>query len=374
MYNRILKRPMFKMGGRSYQAQGTGITSGLDTPKRGLVDGPGGYAGRTLEEIAADKIKVTEPRVSDGMKVIRSFGEYANPYKADGTAKTSGEMGYDQANRITSERDADYSLEKAAELSVLENEEAKILSDMERDANQTDKLEQITAEANSKKFELEIQLKQVDNYYAGTLAQLEARLIQATTEADKKIVQDVIDQTKRKIAREKKDIASRKQPEMSLKNKIDSLAIKIYEASQKNASKLKPGLTLAEAKEQATTFYTTKKASGGRVGYNMGTGMDGAQPMQASMNVEETISTPNETVIEDVSMTDTAEKVPTINMPFPEFREKLPAEISDDIAELIYYNQDAFNDFSEINDQSQVYEFNNKYQVNLVLPMNTEMV
>jgi len=374
MYNRILKRPMFKMGGRSYQAQGTGITSGLDTPKRGLVDGPGGYAGRTLEEIAADKIKVTEPRVSDGMKVIRSFGEYANPYKADGTAKTSGEMGYDQANRITSERDADYSLEKAAELSVLENEEAKILSDMERDANQTDKLEQITAEANSKKFELEIQLKQVDNYYAGTLAQLEARLIQATTEADKEIVQDAIDQTKRKIAQEKKDIASRKQPEMSLKNKIDSLAIKIYEASQKNASKLKPGLTLAEAKEQATTFYTTKKASGGRVGYNMGTGMDGAQPMQASMNVEETISTPNETVIEDVSMTDTAEKVPTINMPFPEFREKLPAEISDDIAELIYYNQDAFNDFSEINDQSQVYEFNNKYQVNLVLPMNTEMV
>ena len=374
MYNRILKRPMFKMGGRSYQAQGTGITSGLDTPKRGLVDGPGGYAGRTLEEIAADKIKVTEPRVSDGMKVIRSFGEYANPYKADGTAKTSGEMGYDQANRITSERDADYSLEKAAELSVLENEEAKILSDMERDANQTDKLEQITAEANSKKFELEIQLKQVDNYYAGTLAQLEARLIQATTEADKEIVQDAIDQTKRKIAQEKKDIASRKQPEMSLKNKIDSLAIKIYEASQKNASKLKPGLTLAEAKEQATTFYTTKKASGGRVGYNMGTGMDGAQPMQASMNVEETISTPNETVVEDVSMTDTAEKVPTINMPFPEFREKLPAEISDDIAELIYYNQDAFNDFSEINDQSQVYEFNNKYQVNLVLPMNTEMV
>jgi len=374
MYNRILKRPMFKMGGRTYQAQGTGITSGLDTPKRGLVDGPGGYAGRTLEEIAADKIAVTTPRVSDNMKILRSFSEYADPYNERGEALTSGQLGKRQADRITLERDADYSLEKAAELSVLENEEAKILSDMERDANQTDKLEQITAEANSKKFELEIQLKQVDNYYAGTLAQLEARLIQATTEADKQIVQDAIDQTKRKIAQEKKDIASRKQPEMSLKNKIDSLAIKIYEASQKNASKLKPGLTLAEAKEQATTFYTTKKASGGRVGYNMGTGMDGAQPMQASMNVEETISTPNETVIEDVSMTDTAEKVPTINMPFPEFREKLPAEISDDIAELIYYNQDAFNDFSEINDQSQVYEFNNKYQVNLVLPMNTEMV
>ena len=371
MYNRILKRPMFNMGGRTYQAQGTGITSGLDTPKRGLVDGPGGYAGRTLEEIAADKIKVTEPRVSDGMKVIRSFGEYANPYKADGTAKTSGEMGYDQANRITSERDADYSLEKAAELSVLENEEAKILSDMERDANQTDKLEQITAEANSKKFELEIQLKQVDNYYAGTLAQLEARLIQATTEADKEIVQDAIDQTKRKIAQEKKDIASRKQPGLSLKEKIINLATKLLEADSKKG--ISSTMTIEDAMETATKIFTGK-ATGGRVGYNMGTGMEGAQPMQASMNMAETISTPNETITEDVSMTDTAEKVPTINMPYEEFRNKLPAEISDDIATLMYYNQDAFNDFAAITDQSSVYEFNNKYQVNLVLPMNTEMV
>ena len=47
--NRTLKRPMFRMGGAA-----DGITSGLDTPKRGLVDGPGGYAGeKTLEEIAS---------------------------------------------------------------------------------------------------------------------------------------------------------------------------------------------------------------------------------------------------------------------------------------------------------------------------------
>ena len=49
--------------------------------------------------------------------------------------------------------------------------------------------------------------------------------------------------------------------------------------------------------------------------------MDGAQPMEASMNIEETISKPNETITEDISMTDTAGKVPTINMPYAEFRE-----------------------------------------------------
>jgi hypothetical protein len=37
--SRILRRPMFKNGGKA-----EGITSGLDTPKRGLVDGPGKYS------------------------------------------------------------------------------------------------------------------------------------------------------------------------------------------------------------------------------------------------------------------------------------------------------------------------------------------
>ncbi len=39
MYNRILKRPMFKRGGSSYEAQGTGITSGLDQPRRRYDEG-----------------------------------------------------------------------------------------------------------------------------------------------------------------------------------------------------------------------------------------------------------------------------------------------------------------------------------------------
>ena len=38
--NRTLRRPMFRKGGSA-----EGITSGLDKPKRGLVDEPGGYAG-----------------------------------------------------------------------------------------------------------------------------------------------------------------------------------------------------------------------------------------------------------------------------------------------------------------------------------------
>ena len=43
--NRTLRRPMFRMGGSA-----EGITSGLQAPKRGRVDGPGSYAGKTTKE------------------------------------------------------------------------------------------------------------------------------------------------------------------------------------------------------------------------------------------------------------------------------------------------------------------------------------
>ena len=40
----VLNRKLFNRGG-TVSSRGVGITSGLDTPKRGLVDGPGSYSG-----------------------------------------------------------------------------------------------------------------------------------------------------------------------------------------------------------------------------------------------------------------------------------------------------------------------------------------
>ena len=52
MYNRTLNRPMFRRGGRA----GGGIMTGVETPKRGYVDGPGSYAGdeKQVESITRD--------------------------------------------------------------------------------------------------------------------------------------------------------------------------------------------------------------------------------------------------------------------------------------------------------------------------------
>ena len=46
MYNRILNRPMFKLGGKTNDAQGTGITSGLDVPRQGYAEN--GFVEKTF--------------------------------------------------------------------------------------------------------------------------------------------------------------------------------------------------------------------------------------------------------------------------------------------------------------------------------------
>jgi hypothetical protein len=56
--SRILRRPMFR-GGR-VDSRGTGITSGLDKPKRGYVNETGSYAGE-------------EEEISDYMKTMKKL-------------------------------------------------------------------------------------------------------------------------------------------------------------------------------------------------------------------------------------------------------------------------------------------------------------
>ena len=53
---------------------------------------------------------------------------------------------------------------------------------------------------------------------------------------------------------------------------------------------------------------------------------------------------------------------------FDQMRARLPAEITDDIIELMVNSAEALEDFAMISDQSQVDQFNKKYSVNLVLP------
>ena len=68
----------------------------------------------------------------------------------------------------------------------------------------------------------------------------------------------------------------------------------------------------------------------------------------------------------DVEM-QTNEGVPMV-MTYDQLRAKLPEFITDDIVKLIAYSPPAFKDFASIETQQDVEEFNDKYDVNLVLP------
>ena len=56
--SRTLSRPMFKLGGST-----SGITSGLDKPKRGRVDEPGSYSHMSDEDLA--RYAASSQRVAD---------------------------------------------------------------------------------------------------------------------------------------------------------------------------------------------------------------------------------------------------------------------------------------------------------------------
>jgi len=111
-------------------------------------------------------------------------------------------------------------------------------------------------------------------------------------------------------------------------------------------------------------------SSGGRVGFQEGTpdptlpqpkpkGPMDDRKVENLMRAAPALENPGE--VKQMAMKD--EDV------FAALRRRLPQEITDDVVRLIAYNPEAFADFADISDQSDVDSFNEKYNVQLVLPV-----
>jgi len=124
MYNRILKRPMFKRGGPSYQAQGTGITSPFDTPRKQY------QFGTSWEEIQENIRKSTADNTTTMQDVAQGFGYLGSPYKEDGSAKTIGEMLHEGAQSVRGSRAEREKTAQAGELAAQEVGVEKLKSDL----------------------------------------------------------------------------------------------------------------------------------------------------------------------------------------------------------------------------------------------------
>ena len=126
------------------------------------------------------------------------------------------------------------------------------------------------------------------------------------------------------------------------------------------------GMTYEEAFLAAIKFYEgifskmgEEKAEGGRIGYqNAGSVMPNAMPsaMPAAMQTQ----APGPT---DQGQDDTVQ-----DLSFEELRARLPQEITNDIVKLLSESKQALVDFANIRTQQDVNAFNQKYDVNLVVP------
>ena len=126
---------MFKRGGSSYEAQGTGITSPYDTPRRGYAHGV------TQEEINERRANLYQDPRSDWSYAAEGFSSLANPYKKSGEAKTIGEMLYEGAHDVRGSKAEGRGLEQAAELANIQSDEDILRSEekFERDKDLIDR-------------------------------------------------------------------------------------------------------------------------------------------------------------------------------------------------------------------------------------------
>ena len=100
-----------------------------------------------------------------------------------------------------------------------------------------------------------------------------------------------------------------------------------------------------------------ESAKGGRIGYqNAGAVMPNAMPsaMPAAMQAPRTMDQGQDDTVQDLS--------------FEELRARLPQEITNDIVKLLSESKQALVDFANIRTQQDVNAFNQKYDVNLVVP------
>ena len=388
MYNRILKRPMFRRGGSSYEAQGTGITSGLDQPRRRYE---GGEFGKLVETAKTANVLPPDTHNQGFMRGAATAGAFDpnNP-------RTIGQMIYDASTAKDKYIDP---LEAAKKARDIELENAPI--------TQAGKIEQIESEYGFKK-EIEnlknknttqkhfMELKKgerLNEIIGKDLPAAIAELDKAITAEEKAAAQAKIDGLKGEqntLERENKMLQSVSDDEWfrqrtyvetkmleetmaDLKEKYDNGEIteadwKIHN-SPHGQKKIKENLNQQEIFQRTVTFILKTKTynTGGRVG--LANSYPGTVE-QASMT--ETVDTPQGDM--SVSETETINQAPgdgqqgPARLTFTELRARLPQEITDSVVQLLATSDEALLKFANIRTQQDVDQFNQTYQVDLILP------
>jgi hypothetical protein len=334
MKSRILKRPMFRMGGST-----EGILSGLDTPK--LEASRTGYQEGDLvsdvrdmfprfQELRRELIDKERGRGAPGSvsNFLTGFG--LNLLSQPGgsnifqTAAKAAQTPYQQfVSARQREQDLDTARDEALFGDTLDAarriREAKIEGEGGGDRLNVEVEQEIVGNLQEKQKELQDKLKELDKPQTGSDIDIEER--QPGIDAAKKDIQRQIDNNKIK-----QELITGAQKDPVASAILKGIANGIFTFDQYEEYK-KTGKVPREG-----------SAEGGRIGYQAG------------------------------SMVEAPTRSEVANLDFSTLRSRLPKEIGDDIVKLIADSGEALTDFANIRTQQDVDDFNQRYKVDLVLP------
>jgi len=373
--NRILKRPMFRKGGST-----NGIMTGLDTPKRGLVDGPGGYAGQQNAISKEDYLKdwatakeigqeIYPKEKTDINKFLINFGlDLMSRSPQGGFLSTAASAAKGPTQQLYQDIETQKAGKRALDTSLfgtLIGARADILGGGAKAYGKEIGLKNMQTAVTKLRTAYDEYLKGnksfdeirplitdtaivLKNYGVDREAQLKGFLDPSSDfyqNEVRRIAQDLISKNPKYQSEEGMALATEE-------------AKKIY--SERYVQELFSVITGQDFEQyvEEEDEELEEKAKGGRIGYqNAGPVMPSAMP--SNMTAPGIMSQAPQSM-------DQGPTEPSIS--YDELRARLPSEITDDIVRLISESPQALEDFATIQTQQDVNNFNTKYGVNLTLP------
>jgi len=350
MANRVLRRPMFRMGGSpnfEFQEKTSGILSGLDGPKTnasrtGYDDG--GFAKlieaqdrASKEYLGEDDYKASAGMPGSASSALMNFGLNLLAQPGGNLVGAIGKAGSPVLRQFQAARESERLDKRKAE-----RDRKRDVLDRAADIFEA----QIDAkgEAGSNRFAFEAtqetmkKLQNDEKEINAKIAELEKKQSEGTI-TDEEIL--ILEDTKTNKANNEE-----LQVLITKEKKTDPVAAAILKGVANGVFTFEDYKVYKETGE-----YPKGMKDGGRAGYQIG----------------------GEVVEEVASMTETAPASPvaqnqTQDLTYDELRSRLPREITDDVVTLIATSKAALADFANIQTQRDVDNFNQMYNVNLVLP------
>ena len=374
---RVMKRPMFRMGGTT--SGGTGITSGLDTPRQNYKSagsvlsisdamsmGSSDIFNKALVPAMLNREKNFKSAMSiPKLQAVGSIASNVLPNIERGGLKgivdilkdpntiNAAIQGLSQTKSLELERDK----QQLADLGAIFKGKSAIES---QEFDQEYKTETLSIAKQKALIKSATQLRVDAGEQSRQLLKVNEGSVSNMSEEDKILYYDL------------RETAAGELTPAKANQKAVLIVAAENEAQKKSELNLGgsgKGMSDVEMQERidfltqlliGTTTQRTDEAEGGRINKQMGGGFDMGQ---------EQVMPAAQTTAPGPEMMPQGGGQDMGGDPFTILRERLPQEIPDEVVSLIAYNKAAFQDFANIQDQDDVDLFNQKYNVQLVVDM-----